>query len=74
MAGVKQPCPRDCPERSAECHGQCERYKAYQAEKMKQYEQNAQNAVIYADSKWKLDNCKNKALCKGHWHRSHGGG
>jgi hypothetical protein len=41
---------------------------------MKQYEQNAQNAVIYADSQWKLTNCKNKSLRKAHWHRCHGGG
>lgn len=36
-----------CPDRSPECHGRCERYKAFQEEKRKEYalkvEENEKN-------------------------------
>ena len=28
---MKNPCDRNCPERSATCHGKCEKYAAYVA-------------------------------------------
>lgn len=30
------PC-KDCPDRTIECHGQCERYKAFRKEREKEY-------------------------------------
>ena len=33
LTGVKMTCcEKDCPDRSAGCHGKCERYKAFRAE------------------------------------------
>ena len=29
ISGVKPVCSRDCPDRSWDCHGKCEKYKAY---------------------------------------------
>lgn len=29
LTTVKPVCGRDCPERSIDCHGKCEKYKAY---------------------------------------------
>ena len=34
-AGPVPPCARDCKGRSAECHGKCEKYLAYNAERQK---------------------------------------
>ena len=33
------PCFPDCPERSSECHGKCEKYLAYRAKKDRQLEE-----------------------------------
>ena len=62
VARVKQPCEKDCPERSPECHGKCERYKAFQAERMRQYELNAQKAIVNEPSKWRMDNYYRAAI------------
>lgn len=37
---MKNPCVKDCPERSAECKLICQRWKGYEKEKFKQYEEN----------------------------------
>ncbi len=29
--GVKNPCVKECPDRSPTCHGECEKYMAYAA-------------------------------------------
>lgn len=35
---MSKPAPcMGCPDRTPECHGQCERYKAFQEEKRKEY-------------------------------------
>lgn len=38
MQPVKNPCAKDCPDRSPTCHGECERYAAFAAhcERMRQ--------------------------------------
>ena len=35
---MKNPCGRDCPDRSETCHGACEKYKAWKAENDQQRE------------------------------------
>ena len=32
ISTVKPTCGKDCPDRSWDCHGKCEKYKAYRAE------------------------------------------
>ena len=32
MTAMKNPCGRDCPDRSETCHGTCEKYKAFYSE------------------------------------------
>ena len=34
---LKCPCTRDCVNRSATCHGECDAYKAYEREKHAEY-------------------------------------
>lgn len=34
---LKCPCTRDCANRSATCHGECDAYKAYEREKHAEY-------------------------------------
>lgn len=69
---MKCPCTRECPERSAECHGSCERYKAYEVEKHEEYRMNEIRAINYAESSWKKSNCRNKLLHKSHYPKGHG--
>lgn len=41
MTDGRKVCAQDCPDRSAECRLTCERYKAYRAEKLKEYDRRA---------------------------------
>lgn len=54
MYSMKVPC-KDCPDRSPECHGKCERYQEYCAEReaIKARKREADNADIYLFSKIK---------------------
>lgn len=36
---MKQPCAKDCPERTEDCHATCERYKAFAADRLEKYAQ-----------------------------------
>ena len=38
MPRLKPPCTKDCPDRSRTCHGECERYQAFEKEKFAEYE------------------------------------
>ena len=46
---AKQPCKRDCPERSGECHASCERWKKYEAERNSEYELIRKEKAQYYD-------------------------
>lgn len=60
--GKPAPC-MGCPDRTPECHGQCERYKAFQAERQavlaQRIEQNERDAPT--DSRTR---CLNRALVR----------
>ena len=45
-AEMKQPCDRDCPNRSATCHGTCEAYLAFERERNASY---ANGVPIYSE-------------------------
>lgn len=42
ISSVKIVCKPDCPDRSHDCHGQCEKYKAYRAECDKEMQERFQ--------------------------------
>ena len=46
---MNAPC-KDCKDRTAGCHSKCEKYKAFEAENKKKYEQRAMLSAIYGDS------------------------
>ena len=57
ISAIKSVCKPDCPDRSWDCHGKCEKYKAYRAEcdkamekryQEKQFEREANAAVSKA--------------------------
>ena len=35
---MNHPCRQDCPDRNAECHAICEKWKAYETERNREYE------------------------------------
>lgn len=39
------PCTRECPDRGAECVRDCERHKAYEAEKKAEYEERERRGM-----------------------------
>ena len=41
MSAIKQPCAKDCPNRSMECRLTCEAYKEYRAAKLEDYKRRA---------------------------------
>lgn len=43
-------CPRDCPERSAECRKTCQRWKEYRERALKEYDRRAKAGSSYIDS------------------------
>lgn len=46
-------CPKECPERSAECRKTCERWKKYREKQLKEYEKRARAGSAYLDSQRK---------------------
>lgn len=38
---MTNPCVRECPDRNADCHSVCEKYKEFFNEKQKEYARNA---------------------------------
>jgi len=47
MNKPKQPCPKQCPNRNAECHAVCEKWLIYEAERNQAYIENGKEAEIY---------------------------
>ncbi len=43
---IKNPCAKDCPGRSAECHASCKQYAEYRADRDRQIEERKMQAVI----------------------------
>lgn len=58
---VQAPC-MGCEDRNPECHGKCEKYAAYRAEREKEYAHRAEAATLGADSDWKRRNERRKLL------------
>lgn len=38
---MKQPCRKDCPDRSGECHAVCEKYREFEKARNAEYEKKA---------------------------------
>ena len=53
MSGVKPPCGKACPDRTAECKLTCDRWKAYEEAKRAEYAQRETefHATAYSDVK-----------------------
>lgn len=71
---LKCPCTRDCVNRSATCHGECDAYKAYEREKHAEYAARAKLAAIdpgrspTAGTKRKMNHAK-WLKKNGRWHK-----
>lgn len=64
MTDGRKVCRRDCPGRSAECRLTCEKYKAYRAEKLKEYDRRVRAIESNPLSRAKIQNSKKKAKDK----------
>ena len=63
---MEAPC-KDCKDRTSGCHSKCEKYKAFDDENKKKYEQRAMYSIVYGDS-------PNKKHRNRMWHRFKLGG
>ena len=43
---VKQPCTKECPDRSAECHSKCDKWLEYEKARNAEYERTAKKKQI----------------------------
>lgn len=43
---MKQPCAKDCPDRTATCHGTCPKWAEWEAYKEKLYDERIQKRII----------------------------
>lgn len=43
---VKQPCTKECPDRSAECHSKCDKWLEYEKARNAEYERTAKEKQI----------------------------
>lgn len=64
MKRDKDVCPKDCPERSAECRLSCDRYKEYSEGKMAEYAKRAKALESVPDSPMKKRHANKNALNK----------
>ena len=62
MARPKQPCSRDCPSREIGCHGRCERYLAYEAEKKAFYAEKRLTIDGYPPNDQMMKNVNRNAM------------
>lgn len=62
--GTEIPCTQDCPDRSPECHGQCQAYKEYRARMDQRREVRRQQAADTYYSARRADTKKEIAMRK----------